>query len=126
LAANWKHPPICCISNPIVSGFIWTRKNVEHIAEHGIEPHEAEHVVVNARSPYPQVWGDGKWIVRGQTVAGRFIQVIFVLESDAADIDYEEIDLLELDQSADSIYVIHARPLTDAERSALKRARKKR
>jgi hypothetical protein len=87
---------------------------------------EAEHVIVNARSPYPQVWGDDKWIVRGRTAAGRYIQVIFVLESDAADIDYEEIDLLALDQSGDSIYVIHARPLTDAERSALKHKRKKR
>jgi hypothetical protein len=110
----------------IVPSFIWTAKNIQHIAEHGIEPLEAEHVVVNARSPYPQVWGDHKWIVRGQTAAGRFIQVIFILESDAADIDYEDLDLLGLDQSADSIYVIHARPLTDAERNALKRKRKKR
>jgi hypothetical protein len=48
------------------------------------------------------------------------------LESDAADINYEEIDLLALDQTGDSIYVIHARPLTAAERSALKRKRKRR
>jgi hypothetical protein len=109
-----------------VSSFIWTTKNIEHIAEHGIEPLEAEHAVINARSPYPQVWGDDKWMVRGQTAAGRFIQVIFLLESDAADINYEEIDLLALDQTGDSIYVIHARPLTAAERSALKRKRKRR
>ena len=80
-------------------------------------------MVVNARSPYPQVWGDHKWIVRGQTAARRFIQVIFVMESDAADIDYEEINLLELDQSADSIYVIHARPLNDREKRRLRRRR---
>jgi len=48
---------ICCISNSIVSSFIWTTKNIEHIAEHGIEPAEAEHVVTNAKSPYPQVLG---------------------------------------------------------------------
>jgi hypothetical protein len=31
--------------------FIWDDWNEEHIARHGVEPFEAEHVVLNARRP---------------------------------------------------------------------------
>jgi len=111
-------------SKIIVDGFIWKRKNVEHIAEHGITPEEAEYIIVHAKSPYPEIMADGKWLVRGRTRAGRYIQTIFVMESDAADLDYSEIDLVMLDPSEDGICVIHARPLTEAEKSAFKRKRK--
>jgi hypothetical protein len=102
--------------------FIWNRKNVEHIAEHGVNPKEAEVVVLNGRTTYHR---DNKWLARGQTEAGRYIQVIYVMESDAAEIDYSEVDLVQLDDGSDSFYVIHARPLTSAERSTLRRRKRK-
>jgi uncharacterized DUF497 family protein len=101
--------------------FIWNRKNAEHIAEHGIVPAEAEHVVLHGRTTYQ---GDRKWLARGQTAQGRYVQVIYVMESDAAEVDYADADLVTIDDSTDAFYVIHARPLTSAERSALKRKRK--
>lgn len=104
--------------------FIWTRKNVEHIAEHGITPEEAEYVVTFGRTiPH----GDAKFLARGRTRDGRYVQVIYVLESDAAELDYAELDLLAVEETADGVVVIHARPLTEAEKSALRgRKRNKR
>ena len=105
-----------------MAGFIWTTKNVEHIAEHGITPAEAAHVVLNGRTSYH---GDGKWLARGQTEAGRYIQAIYVLESDVTELDWAEVDMAWLDpeDEAEAIMVIHARPLTSKERSALKKGR---
>jgi hypothetical protein len=108
-----------------MAGYIWTGKSIEHIAVHGITPEEAEYVVNHAKAPYPRQHGDDKLIVRGQTATGRYIQVIYVLEADAAELDFTEVDLLAMDASADSIVVIHARPLTDAERGPVKRRRKR-
>jgi len=39
-----------------------------------------------------------------------------VLESDAATIDYTQVDLVDLADAADAIYVIHARPLEENEK----------
>ena len=86
--------------------FRWNAWNVEHIAEHGVSPAEAEHVVNGARAPYPRYEGEGKYSVRGQTWAGRYLQVIYIF-------DPEEV-----------VYVIHARPLTDAEKRRLRRTRR--
>jgi uncharacterized DUF497 family protein len=102
--------------------FIWNKKNVEHIAEHGVTPEEAEFVVLNGRTTYHE---DNKWLARGQTRSGRYLQVIYVMESDATGIDYSEVDLLEVAGACDSFYVIHARPLTTAERSTFKRRKRK-
>ena len=52
------------------------------------------------------------------------VQAIYLLESDVVEIDYSEIDLVALDDADESFYVIHARPLTSAERSSLTRKRK--
>jgi hypothetical protein len=108
------------------AGFIWTIKNVEHIAEHGITPEEAEQVVTKPARSYPHYKGDGKWLARGQTTDGRYIQVIYLRLADADEIDCEQVDLVLLDDSEDTFVVIHARPLTESERSALKRKRKRR
>src|SRR4051812_22518875 len=109
-----------------MNGFIWTSKNVAHIAEHGITTDEAEEVVTHPARSYPQYQGDGKWLARGQTNAGRYIQVIYLTASDADEIDYEEVDLVLLSDMEDPFVVIHAPPLTDSERNALKRKRKRR
>ncbi len=88
-----------------MSAFRWNWWNTEHIARHGVSPEEAEDVAVRASWPYPQKTGQRKWMVRGQTESGRHLQVVYVVE-------------------AESLYVIHARPLTDPEKRQLRRRRR--
>jgi uncharacterized DUF497 family protein len=107
-----------------VARFIWTTWNVEHIAKHGITRAEAQYVVDHARPPYPEYQGDEKFLVRGQTASRRYIQVIFVTEAAARGIDWTDVDLVDIDPGEEAVYVIHARPLTDAEKRALTRRRK--
>ena len=102
--------------------FIWEHKNIDHIAEHGVTPGEAEYVVEHGVISNR---GENKWRAVGRTKAGRYLHVVYVLESDLIDIDYTEIDLLQLEEVADSFYVIHARPLTEAEKSAFKKRKRK-
>lgn len=83
--------------------FRWNDWNLEHATKHGVEPWEAEYVVRNARSPYPQRREDEKWLVTGRGSGGRFLQVVFLLDDD------------------DVVYVIHARPLTDKEKRRYRR-----
>ena len=78
--------------------FRWIEWNVDHIAEHGVTPGEAERVVMAARPPYPESREDNKWRVVGTGVGGRFLQVVYLIEEEGA------------------IFVIHARPLTDNEK----------
>jgi hypothetical protein len=47
--------------------------------------------------------------------------VVYVLESDAVSIDYAEVDLLELAESADGVYVIHANWLDETQKSAYRK-----
>lgn len=91
--------------------FRWNDWNVEHIAEHGVSPEEAEQVVEHARNPFPELREHDKWRVIGRGLGGRWIQVIFVFDPIEEDIDED-----------DTVYVIHARPLTDREK---KRERKR-
>ena len=86
--------------------FRWNEWNVDHIAEHGIDPLEAEYVVQNARSPFPRYDGDGKYRVWGRTPAGLYLQVVFVYSPPSV------------------IFVIHARPLTENEKRLFRRKRK--
>lgn len=86
--------------------FRWNSWNVEHIAQHGIEPGDAEFVVRYATRPFPSYQGSGKWLVRGQTESGRYIQVIYVVDPD------------------ETLFVIHARPLKIREKRNLKRRRR--
>jgi uncharacterized DUF497 family protein len=83
--------------------FRWIEWNRDHIAEHGVRPEEAEMVVRHARPPFPEEIGDEKLIVKGRGTGGRFLQVIYLLDPD------------------DTIFVIHARPLTEREKKQLRR-----
>ncbi len=83
--------------------FRWNEANVEHIGKHGVTPEEAEWLVRQARRPWPVYHGDGKYLVRGHGPGGRMLQVIYVLDED------------------DTIYVIHARPLTEREKRQTRR-----
>lgn len=86
--------------------FRWNDWNTGHAGDHGVEPHEAEFVIRHARAPFPEERGDDKWRVWGQSADGRFLQVVFVLDPD------------------ETIFVIHARPLTDKEKKRLRRRKK--
>jgi uncharacterized DUF497 family protein len=103
-----------------VAGFIWTPWNLAHIAKHGITRAEVEY----AQPPYPEHQGEEKFLVRGRTRSGRMIQVVFVLESSARGIDWTEVDLVGIEPGDEGVYVIHARPLTDAEKNRFRRRRR--
>jgi uncharacterized DUF497 family protein len=83
--------------------FRWIEWNIDHIANHGVTPDEAERVIKNARPPFPERLEDDKWLVIGRGGRGRFIQVIFVLDEHG------------------TVFVIHSRPLTDKEKRRYRR-----
>jgi uncharacterized DUF497 family protein len=87
-------------------GFRWNNWNMDHIATHGVDARDAEFVVGAARRPYPRKIGDGKYLVIGQTADGIYCQVIYVFDPDA------------------EIFIIHARPLTEAEKRRYRRSNK--
>ena len=83
--------------------FRWNDWNVDHIAEHGVSPEEAEWVVEHARRPYPDARADGKRFVIGRGHGGRWLQVVYIYDPE------------------DVVYVIHARPLRDHEKRRSRR-----
>jgi uncharacterized DUF497 family protein len=83
--------------------FRWNEWNLEHIAEHGISPEEAQEIVRAARRPYPRLEGKRQYRVRGQTSDGHYLQVIYLIGFDKL------------------IFVIHARPLKENEKRQLLR-----
>jgi len=83
--------------------FRWNDWNVEHIGMHGVSSDEVEMTVRCAHSPFPRKIEDDNWLVWGRGQGGRLLQVIFVLDED------------------DTVFVIHARPLTDKEKRRLRR-----
>jgi uncharacterized DUF497 family protein len=86
--------------------FRWTEWNVEKVLRHNVSPDEAEYVVNHARSPYPEHRGDGKWAVWGRTWAGEYLQVVYLIDADG------------------TVFVIHARPLEQAEKRRYRRRRR--
>ena len=107
--------------------FHWDEWNIEHIAEHDVDADEAEEIVKGARSPYPRRMGKAKILVRGATRSGRHLQVIYVMRPvDSFNIEQFPLEVRLLLGEVDTIaYVIHARPLTDAERRAARKGRNK-
>lgn len=83
--------------------FRWNSSNLDHIAEHGIDPKDAECVANHARRPYPKRIEDGKFLVWGQTRSGRHLQVIYIVDPDR------------------TLYIIHARPLSEREKHQFRR-----
>ena len=81
----------------------WNEWNVQHIAEHGVQPEEVEYVLQNSRAPWPEQLGGGKLLVIGQTSSGEYLQVVFLQEEEG------------------SIFVIHARPLREHEKRRYRR-----
>jgi uncharacterized DUF497 family protein len=87
--------------------FRWNNWNRDHLAEHGVDWDEAETVVRQAKPPFPQQIGEDKLLVMGKGRGGRFLQVIFVLDPE------------------DTVFVIHARPLTGREKKRYRRRQRK-
>jgi len=83
--------------------FRWIEWNREKLAQHNVDPKEAEFVVDHPRRPYPMQVDDEKRLVWGQTSSGRYLQVVYLIDVE------------------DTIFVIHARPLTDREKKRLRR-----
>jgi len=83
--------------------FRWNSWNLEHIGRHAVEPTEAEEIVLHSRPPFPLEQRDQKYLVWGATDSGRLLQVVFLIDPD------------------DSIFVIHARELTDKEKRRFRR-----
>lgn len=83
--------------------FRWIEWNVEHIAEHGVSPLEAEQVVRHEQPPWPRRKGLNEYRVRGRTAAGVWLQVVYTVDADGR------------------VFVIHGRPLTEAEKRQCRR-----
>ncbi len=64
-------------------------------------------VVLNAKPPFPEQIGEDKLYIAGRGFAGRFLQVIYILEPDH------------------TVFVIHARPLNDREKKRFRRRTRK-
>jgi len=83
--------------------FRWNAWNVEHIDRHGVLPEEAEYVVQHPGRGFPRSIGRDKALVHGRTLAGRYIQAIYIFSPPGV------------------VFVVHARPLNDAEKRNLRR-----
>ena len=86
--------------------FRWNDANVEHIDRHNITPTEAEYVVNHPFRGYPRAMEDDKYLAKGQTAQGHYIQVIYLFDPPGV------------------VYVIHARAMTVNERRSLNRRRR--
>lgn len=99
--------------------FHWDSWNRNHLAKHHVSREEARYVVEHRTPPFPRSLGGGKYLVRGQTAVGRYLQVIYVFHSDE-EIDYESMELEDIialsEDESPSYYIVHARDLTDSEK----------
>ena len=84
--------------------FWWDERNIEHIADHGVEPYETEEVIDD--SPLVLKAGQGKYAAYGQADSGRYLLVVYAIKSE------------------ERIRVVTARDLTFAEKKRLKRRRR--
>jgi len=85
--------------------FRWNAWNIDHVGRHGVEPAEAEEIVEEAEAPFPRKIREDKRFVWGSTSGGRMLQVVFILDDDG------------------TVFVIHARDLTDREKRQYRRSR---
>ena len=76
--------------------FRWNAWNLEHATKHGCSIPEIEAVASNAGGGFPRKIGDGKYVVIGRGNGGRMVKVIFIKDNNPSN----------------SVYVIHAMPLT--------------
>jgi uncharacterized DUF497 family protein len=80
--------------------FRWNWWNEAQIEKHGVSKEEAEHVVLNARRPYPKHSRNETWLVIGRGQGTRPLEVVYVEDEDDRDL----------------LFIIHAMPLTTRSR----------
>lgn len=85
--------------------FRWIQWNLDKIEMHNVTQAEAEYVVSHPFPGYPRKIGDEKWLAKGQSPGGAYLQVIYLIDDDGA------------------FFVIHSRPLTESEKRAVRRRR---
>jgi hypothetical protein len=83
--------------------FWWDQRNIEHIADHGVEPYEAEEVLDDA---FIVRAGRDRYVAYGQSDSGRYLLVVYAKKP------------------GQRIRVITARDLTAAEKKSLKQRRR--
>jgi uncharacterized DUF497 family protein len=83
--------------------FRWIDWNRDKARMHGVTTPEAEGVVERASSPYPKAQANDRMLVRGPTASGRLLQVVYLVDDDG------------------TVFVIHARPLTEREKHQWRR-----
>jgi hypothetical protein len=107
--------------------YYWDGWNRDHATRHGVVIPDIEYVLNRAAAPYPEPVGGGKYLVRGRTSSGRYIQVIFAYTSTER-MKFEELSIDELMRLEASkgpfVYVIHSRPLTEAEKRRFRKRRR--
>jgi uncharacterized DUF497 family protein len=103
--------------------FYWDEWNIEHIGEHRVSKDEAEDAVSRAKRPFPQTVGQKRYLVRGQTKQGRYLQVVYVERSvDTIDVNLLDPEVrLNIDRIEAFFYVIHARDLTAGEKRSVRK-----
>ncbi len=84
--------------------FWWDELNIEHIADHGVEPYEAEEVIDD--DPFIVRAGKDRYAAYGQSDSGRYLLVVYAKKSNQR------------------LRVITARDLTLAEKRRLKQWRR--
>jgi uncharacterized DUF497 family protein len=87
--------------------FRWNAWNRDKCDKHNVSPREAEYVVNHPFRGYPARIEDDKFVVRGQTAEGAYLQVIYVVDVDG------------------TLFVLHTRPLNENEKRALRRRRRR-
>lgn len=75
--------------------FRWNDWNLDHATKHGVSISDIEYVL---RKYMPGFYRGDRYAVRGQTRSGYWIQVVYIRDPEG------------------SVYVIHARPMTDKEK----------
>jgi hypothetical protein len=58
--------------------FRWNEYNRAKIASHNVSQWEAEHIVRNAKPPYPRCHKKGTFLAIGKLPGGMTVQVVFV------------------------------------------------
>jgi uncharacterized DUF497 family protein len=106
MSMSLANPRILYILYVVNFEFRWNDHNVDHIDSHNVSIGEAEGVVNRPIRGYPKQLGDGKFLAKGQTVEGRYLQVIYIFSPPGV------------------VYVIHARDMTPNEKRRLGRRRK--
>ena len=76
--------------------FRWNEWNREHATRHGCTIDEIESVVRRGGRGFPRKIGNGKYQVVGRGSGNRMVEVVYIRDP----------------QPADTLYVIHAMPLT--------------